>query len=211
MAAPIIDELLCFIVNKLDILLMNIISQLCCSSFSESEIEKSKKLLYDLCADESTSRRITRKGKKNSANIGDIVKLLQEKSRHVATFVTMDLTCVGTRAQTTEDSTAYLKDVDGRIRQLETEPRPSSVPSQPSNSDCVTPINNDRGQTPATQVPSQMIDSANVAPMATTSWSTVAGRQKPIQQKKPIPIMKRNKKAGKNTSMTTVFSVVIDD
>ena len=88
----IINELLCFVTNKSDILPLESITQLCCSTFGESDIEQSKKLLYDLCADHETPRMITRKGpKKSIQNMEDIMKLVQEKGTALPTFVAHNL------------------------------------------------------------------------------------------------------------------------
>ena len=83
---------MCFITNKLDILPPDVIVQLCTSTFSDSDIEVSKKKLFDLCADETNSRYRKRQGAKKSAmNIEDVVKLLQEKGSDVPKFVALDL------------------------------------------------------------------------------------------------------------------------
>ena len=88
----VINELLCFVTNKCDLLPAESISQLCCATFEESEIEQSKKLLYDICADHDTPRMILRKGpKKSSQNIEDILKLVQEKGTDLPTFVAHNL------------------------------------------------------------------------------------------------------------------------
>ena len=91
-AGNVINELLCFVTNKCDVLPAEPISQWCCATFEESEIEQSKKLLYDICADHETPRMILRKGpKKSSQNIEDILKLVQEKGTDLPTFVAHSL------------------------------------------------------------------------------------------------------------------------
>ena len=52
----IVDELLCFLSNTIDVLLPQTIADLCATSFDDTEIENSKKRLFDLCADENSSR-----------------------------------------------------------------------------------------------------------------------------------------------------------
>ena len=87
-----IDELLCFVVNKMLLLPPDSIIQLCLSSFSEENIGASKKRLFELSADEETIRYTKRKGpKKNAQNIEDILKLLHEKGTDIPTFVALDL------------------------------------------------------------------------------------------------------------------------
>jgi hypothetical protein len=70
----IVNELLCFVCNKLDILTHDTIVKLCGDAFSDPEIEDSKTILFDLCAKD---RMIKRRGvdmKKN--NLNDILNLL---------------------------------------------------------------------------------------------------------------------------------------
>jgi len=90
---PVIDELLCFVTNKLSLLPPETIVQLCVSTYNASEIECSKKLLFQLLSDPGTqTRHVKRKGeKKNRDNIDDIIRLLQEKGEDVPKFAAVDL------------------------------------------------------------------------------------------------------------------------
>ena len=88
----VIDELLCFVTNKLDVLPSDTIIQLCKNSFDDDEIEASKKLLFDLCANENTTRFKKRIGvDKGKHNMEDLIKLLQEKGDEVPKFVALNL------------------------------------------------------------------------------------------------------------------------
>ena len=88
----VINELLCFVVNKTDCLPPESICQLCLNTFKEKEIEEAKKMLYDLCSDESTARMIVRKGQKKTAqNMDDIVKFIHDKGSDLPTFVALNL------------------------------------------------------------------------------------------------------------------------
>ena len=58
------------------------------TTFDDTAIEKSKKRLFDLCADETTSRF---RPKKSAVNIDDMIRLLQEKGTDVPVFVARDL------------------------------------------------------------------------------------------------------------------------
>ena len=88
----IVDERLCFMQNKIDVLPPQTIADLCVTTFDDTAIEKSKKRLFDLCADETTSRFRRRQGPKKSAvNIDDMIRLLQEKGTDVPVFVARDL------------------------------------------------------------------------------------------------------------------------
>ena len=90
---PVIDELLCFVTNKLSLLPPETIVQLCVSTYNVSEVECSKKLLFQLLSDPDMQTRIVkRKGeKKNRDNIDDIIRLLQEKGEDVPKFAAVDL------------------------------------------------------------------------------------------------------------------------
>ena len=88
----VIDEMLCFVVNKLDILPPASIVDLCLSTYSDTEIEASKRVLFDLCADENSTRYRRRQGpQKNTNNVEDVIRLLQEKGMSVPVFVVRDL------------------------------------------------------------------------------------------------------------------------
>ena len=86
--APIINELLCFIQNKIDILELDIIIQLCEERFDKTTIEKSKEMLFDLCHSETdkTMRRGCTGEHKSGRNLQDIYNLLQEKGENAPTF-----------------------------------------------------------------------------------------------------------------------------
>ena len=88
----VINELLCFIQNKLDVLPVDSISQLCVSTFCESDIEEAKKLLYDTCSDKTSTRFKKRQGvNKSHANIADIIRLLQEIGDDVPQYAALNL------------------------------------------------------------------------------------------------------------------------
>ena len=88
----IVDKLLCFLSNKIDVLHPQTIADLCATSFDDIEIENSKKHLSDLCVDEKSSRFRRRQGPKKSAvNIDDMLRLLHEKGSDVPVFVARDL------------------------------------------------------------------------------------------------------------------------
>ena len=59
---PVIDELLCFVQSKIDILDAELIVKLCEDTFSNEQIDSSKEILFDLCHNESD--KTERKGRK---------------------------------------------------------------------------------------------------------------------------------------------------
>ena len=88
----IVDELLCFLSNKIDVLPPQTIADLCATSFEDIEIDNSKKRLFELCADENSSRFRRRQGPNKSAvNIADMLRLMQEKGSDEPVFVARDL------------------------------------------------------------------------------------------------------------------------
>ena len=87
----IVDELLCFLCNKIDVLPTQTIADLCVTTFDDSDIEMSKKRLFDLCADENPSRFLRLQGpNKSSVNVDDMLRLLQEKGTDAPVFVARD-------------------------------------------------------------------------------------------------------------------------
>ena len=74
----IINELLCFITNKMDTMPIDTIIALCLSHYSDKDVEDGKQLLFDLCGTES-GRLIKRQGsKKSEHNLKDMLKILSE-------------------------------------------------------------------------------------------------------------------------------------
>ena len=62
----VIDELLCFITNKIDVLPTDTIVQLCTATFNEKEIVASKKKLYEHCATELRYKKTPRAKERHS-------------------------------------------------------------------------------------------------------------------------------------------------
>ena len=88
----VIDELLCFVQNKIDLLPPAAIADLCTATFQDGDIEASKRRLFELCADENCTRLRKRQGPhRTTKNIEDIVRLMQEKGTDIPTFVALNL------------------------------------------------------------------------------------------------------------------------
>ena len=88
----VIDELLCFVQNKIYLLPPTAIADLCTATFQDDDIEASKRRLFKLCADENCTRLRKRQGPhKTTKNIDDIVRLMQEKGTDTPTFVALNL------------------------------------------------------------------------------------------------------------------------
>lgn len=73
----IVNELLTFIQNKLDVLDELSVVQICASNYSDEEVENAKTKLHDTISD--GSRYVSRKGEdKKKKNLKDIIKLFKE-------------------------------------------------------------------------------------------------------------------------------------
>jgi hypothetical protein len=75
----IVNELLCFVWNKMDILPYDTIVKLCSDVFDDDEVADAKSVLFGVCASADSVRKITRKGAdKLKHNLHDILNLLHE-------------------------------------------------------------------------------------------------------------------------------------
>ena len=82
----IIDECLCFIINKHNVCAVDTLIKICSDTFDENEIEASKDLLCNILPEVSNGsafkkrrNRGDRFDSKNVKNLCDIISLLQEK------------------------------------------------------------------------------------------------------------------------------------
>ena len=89
----IIDEVLCYIQNKMKILSVDNIVILCEPVFDAEQVENAKERLFELCHQENDkTERKTRIGQhKNERNIRDICNLFEEKGNDAPVFVAQDL------------------------------------------------------------------------------------------------------------------------
>ena len=89
----VVNEFLCFVHNKMNILPSETIVQLCSKHYRTEEIEIAKKKLCEVCP--TDTRVLNRKGpKKNVQNLDDVVKRLNEldpESDVIPCFVARDL------------------------------------------------------------------------------------------------------------------------
>ena len=91
----VINELLCFVMNKRKLMPDDTIIQLCIGYYDEEAIEVSKKLLFNLCADpgETRDRYIGRSGaSKKQNNLKDILDFITRKGGKLpVTFAAIEL------------------------------------------------------------------------------------------------------------------------
>ena len=95
---PIIDELLCFMVNKMDMIDADSLVRLCVDTYSQEQIEESKERVFGyLHSDADETKFVKRRNVKTSEtkrekDVRDIFQLLQEKgAAELPTFVAYDL------------------------------------------------------------------------------------------------------------------------
>ena len=86
----LVDELLCFITNKIDFLNADVIIQICVQNYDDAVIEQSKRRLYTSCNAESKCKGHRGNGKARK-NIEDIIAFLIERNGDTPTFVAKDL------------------------------------------------------------------------------------------------------------------------
>ena len=87
----IINELLCYLCNKIDLLPMDVLVKICTESFSEVETLTAKRLLFDSI--DTDERYVKRKGPdSHSQNLKDVSRWIHETEMvNLPTFVAMDL------------------------------------------------------------------------------------------------------------------------
>jgi hypothetical protein len=109
---PVIDELLCFVFNKLGMLPHDDIVKLCIDTYSATEIEASKRLLFKLC-DSGEFRFIKRTGQARSTNnMSDIMKLAHMlEYENTPCFVAADLSKLPSVTTDYIDMSSFMHDV----------------------------------------------------------------------------------------------------
>ena len=86
----VIDNLLCFLSNKIDTMTTDVLVRLCVTTYDEDEIRKSRDTLYELC--ESAGRMVKRQGPKmKEQTIEDVIKIMHEKGHEMPKFAAHDL------------------------------------------------------------------------------------------------------------------------
>ncbi|KAI5635898.1 hypothetical protein NE865_11408 [Phthorimaea operculella] len=110
--AIIINELLTFVQNKIDVLDELSITQICATNFSEADIEDAKKKLDDALEGGSTYLRSRRGEDKKKKDIKDIIKAFKETDPKVhPCFVAKDLNRLPPVSFDHVDVTRLLKDL----------------------------------------------------------------------------------------------------
>lgn len=106
----VINELLAFIQNKVEVMKDDSIVNLCSTAFSEEEVVKAKKLLFDSI--KTDDRNIVRRKQKLNGNIQDMVSLIRRlHPEQMPIFVARDLQRLPPVTFDHVDCTRLLKDV----------------------------------------------------------------------------------------------------
>lgn len=105
----VINEVLAFVQNKVDVMVEDSLVQICATAFTEDEIEKAKSLLFDSVSKKKTLRR--REGK-TQRNLDDIICLIKETDpENMPIFVARDLQRLPPVTFDHVDVTRLLKDI----------------------------------------------------------------------------------------------------
>lgn len=105
----VINELLSFVQNKVDILDEESLMKICGTAFSPAEIEEAKKLLFESI---KTEKMTTRKGEnKTLRNLEDIINLIKKAPENTPIFVAKDLQKLPPITFDHVDVTRLLKDL----------------------------------------------------------------------------------------------------
>ncbi|XP_035664532.1 uncharacterized protein LOC118408028 [Branchiostoma floridae] len=87
----IINDMLCFVVNKMDVLPTDVITKLCIETYSDDEVEAAKKLVFDLCKPNERYKK-SRGTNRSATTMADILRVLHSMDPpSIPTFVSATL------------------------------------------------------------------------------------------------------------------------
>ncbi len=111
----VVNELLCFVSNKLDILVHDILVKVCADFFEKQVIEDAKRMFHDMCDTASVPnlpRCRPRKGtNKKTSDVSDIIDLFHLVGGNVPTFVAKDLSKLPPISVDYVDMSSMLQDI----------------------------------------------------------------------------------------------------
>ena len=115
----LVDELLCFVQNKISLIDHDAVVKLCTDFYSEEAIVASKKTLVDLKVYKGQERIIQRKGpKKNETNVSDIIEILNSAGEDVPKFVAYNLNNLPPLSMSSIDISTLMKKMDKTIQDV---------------------------------------------------------------------------------------------
>lgn len=114
---PLINELLCFIFNKIQSIPYEVVCKLCSDFYSEAVVEKAKDMLFNTLSAmpmDNLPRKIKRRGAQKKQNdLQDILNLFLEMPPNMApVFVVQDLTNLPPISLDTFDMSGIIKDLE---------------------------------------------------------------------------------------------------
>ena len=120
---PIINGVLCFIMNKWGLIDIDVLTRLCVTTYDDREIEDAKGVIFNYLYDERAQtafikRRQGKSGSKNAQdkkmrNLEDIFKILEEKGdANLPDFVALDLSKLPPITFDSLDVSVLLRNID---------------------------------------------------------------------------------------------------
>ena len=118
-----VNELLCFISNKIDIMTQDLLVKLCVDFYAKEVIESAKKLVYSKCKALNSTimlpRYIKRQGpKKKQSDVLDIIGLCHDMGCNLPVFVAQDLSHLPSVSANSFDIASLMDDIEDMKIQL---------------------------------------------------------------------------------------------
>ena len=118
-----VNELLCFISNKMDVMTQDLLVKLCTDFYGKGEIDNAKKLVYAKCnalnLDIALPRFVKRQGpKKKQSDVLDIIGLCHEVGSKLPVFVARDLSNLPPVSANSFDVASLMRDIEDMKLQL---------------------------------------------------------------------------------------------
>ena len=118
-----VNELLCFISNKMDVMTQDLLVKLCTDFYGKGVIDNAKKLVYAKCnamnLDIALPRFVKRQGpKKKQSDVLDIIGLCHEVGSKLPVFVARDLSNLPPVSVNSFDVASLMRDIEDMKLQL---------------------------------------------------------------------------------------------
>ena len=118
-----VNELLCFISNKMDVMTQDLLVKLCTDFYGKGVIDNAKKLVYAKCnalnLDIALPRFVKRQGpKKKQSDVLDIIGLCHEVGSKLPVFVARDLSNLPPVSANSFDVASLIRDIEDMKLQL---------------------------------------------------------------------------------------------
>ena len=112
-----VNELLCFVSNKMDVMMQDLLVKLCTDFYGKGVIENAKKLVFAKCKplnlDITLPRFVKRQGhKKKQSDVLDIIGLCHEVGSKLPVFVARDLSNLPSVSANSFDVASLMRDIE---------------------------------------------------------------------------------------------------